>query len=144
MKLQKKNISILGIAGCIMAILLTMRYYEVYKMQQKFLKEGQKTQAYVGIKSQKWEETEELYWEVSYWLIDKKYKFGKLVRTKIKVSRDVYDQYEEDEEVEVYYLKKNPQKAKLSVQIHEPLLYHWIIVWGGAGLILLLRNSRIL
>ncbi len=69
MRLGKKQVLKILAVGCyLVAVGQLFELCQTYRMHQAFLSEGQKTTAYLGLKSQNWANTKELYWEVSYWV----------------------------------------------------------------------------
>ena len=137
MKPLKKYLQWLGIAVWAVALVLAYQLYRTYRLQQQFLKEGQRVEAFLGMKSKNWYETKEWFWEVSYWIPSKTRKIGRMIQAKIIVDHNDYYQYEEEERVWVYYLKKKPKMAKLELQLKASLPYQPILWWVIIGFLLI-------
>lgn len=142
MKISQKYRQIIGLIVCLISVLLAIVNYQSYRVRQKYLREGKLVQAYLGIKSKNWEDTPDFYWEVSYWVSDKRYQSDRLVKARIEVNKNLYYRYEEDEKVRVYYLKSAPHEARLQAQVEQKADWWWAVVCGGLGIFLLLSSRR--
>lgn len=137
-KSPKKYLLWLGWATCLVALILGIGLYQEDLTKQQFLKEGKRVEAFLGMKSRRWYDTKEWFWEVSYWVPRNKRPKGRLVNAKIMVDKVDYYQYREEERVWVYYLKKKPRIAMLEFQIKQPINFFPTLVCLIIGIISLL------